>query len=340
MTTFTPPVVYGQRSCETDFRRACDSQQRHHSWLLYGPRGLGKTALAYKMAAFVLQTSPASPAPPDTLPELDPTQPTIKRILAGSHHHFLAVTPTVGKGAKTASISIESIRQIHDFLNLTALQGHTKVVVIDPFDAVVPAGGHALLKIIEEPPPHSLFILTAHSINTVPPTIRSRCRLQRLVPLSFDDFSTFLKTQDLPTTINEQELYQLSGGVPGRALLWLNQQEETFVVPLQNILKNLTNSMPIPHDPLLRLATIIDKDARADTSQNLWLLFWDRIFHWLHQHITTTPIHFHHPIFATWSRLLALYQRSERLYLARGQTVISVFFHIHHALAQGHNQKT
>ena len=335
MTTPMPPLdtVYGQHACEADFRHACDTQQRHHSWLLYGPKGLGKTALAYKMAAYVLQPATDEKATPQdklALPDIDPDSPLGKRMLASNHHHFLAVVPTISKGAKTASISIDSIRQIHEFLGLTALKGQTKVVIIDPFDAVVPAGGHALLKIIEEPPPHSLFILTAHNLSVVPPTIRSRCRLQRLVPLSPQDFSAFLATQSVPPSIKD-DLYQLSGGVPGRAMLWLNQQEKSFFTPLQSLLQSLTDAKPLPQERIIRLAETIDKDAKADNSNNLWLLFWDRIFHWLHQQITTTPTDFHHPVFATWHRLLNLCQRSERLYLSRAQTVVATFFHLQRA---------
>ena len=326
--------LYGHDACERAFRRACAQNMRHHAWLLHGAKGIGKTTLAYKMAAFVLKGQDGH-AEQETLPDIDVTDPIIQRMQAQSHQHFHYVSATSKQDAKTASISIEDIRAIHHFLTLTSSQGQTKVVMLDSFDDVIPIAAHALLKILEEPPPHALFIMTAHQLRFVPLTVRSRCRQQRLHPLNWQDFSAFLTEKGVTDTQHIQTAFVLSAGVPTRALQWLDLQENDFYQQLHNLLQRSSEQGRFPHHALLQLAEKIDKDKRQEGTQHLWQLFWDATLHWLKEQIKTHSTHTNREsLFMLWHYLLRLYRQSGQAYLSPMQTVMTTFFSIRKAFAQ------
>ena len=284
--------LYGHDACEKLFRRACAHKMRHHAWLLHGAKGIGKTTLAYKMAAFVLKGHGTDgQAEQETLPDIDETDLIVQRMQAQSHQHFLYVSATSKQDAKTSSISIEDIRAIHDFLTLTSSQGQTKVVIIDSFDDVIPIAAHALLKILEEPPSDALFIMTAHQLSLVPLTVRSRCRQQRLHPLRLEDFSAFLTEQGITDPQHIQTAFLLSAGVPTRALQWLQLQETEFYHQLHHLLQRSSEQGHFPHRAILQLAEKIDKDKREEGTYHLWQLFWDATLHWLKEKIKTHATH-------------------------------------------------
>lgn len=73
-------------------------------------------------------------------------------------------------------ISIEQIRELDDFINLTSHRNGYKVILIHPAEAMNPHAANALLKTLEEPPGNTVFILVSHKPQRLPPTIVSRCR--------------------------------------------------------------------------------------------------------------------------------------------------------------------
>jgi DNA polymerase-3 subunit delta' len=93
------------------------------------------------------------------------------------------------------------------------------VVIIDAVDDLERAAANALLKNLEEPPPHSLFLLVSHASERLLPTIRSRCRLLRLSPLDPDAMASALRAA-LPEAAEREiaELAEAAPGSPGRAL--------------------------------------------------------------------------------------------------------------------------
>lgn len=73
-------------------------------------------------------------------------------------------------------INIAQIRDLDDFINLSAHQNRYKLILIHPAEALNTAAANALLKKLEEPPPDVLFILVTHRVSAIPATIRSRCQ--------------------------------------------------------------------------------------------------------------------------------------------------------------------
>src|SRR5215475_14359677 len=182
-------VLFGHDGAEREFLAVYRSGRVPHAWLIGGEPGIGKATLAYRMARFVL----ANPAPSRlggaTSLALDPDHPTARRVAANAHTDLLALERTPGDTGKMRTvITVEQVRRLVSFFGSTAGEGGWRVCIVDSADELkYPEGSNALLKMLEEPPPRSLFLLVSHAPGRLLPTIRSRCRRLALRPLGRGD---------------------------------------------------------------------------------------------------------------------------------------------------------
>lgn len=147
--------------------------------LIHGRQGIGKLFFARGVAQSLLCESPG------------PTGMACERCAAcgwfesANHPDFRLIEP--GSLAETdedepdarkpsTQILIEQIRELPDFINISSHRGGTKVVLIHPAEALNVNAANALLKNLEEPPAGTFFLLVAHRIHYLLPTIRSRCQ--------------------------------------------------------------------------------------------------------------------------------------------------------------------
>jgi DNA polymerase III subunit delta' len=177
-------VLYGHAEAERDFLESYRSRRFAHSWLISGPRGIGKATLAYRMARFLL-ANPDPQAPSVQAAgslEVDPAHPVARRIAAQAQGDLLVVERTINEktGKLYQDIRVEDVRQTIGFFGSTAGEGGWRVAVVDSVDELNPSGANALLKILEEPPRRALLLLVSHAAGRVLPTIRSRCRVLAL----------------------------------------------------------------------------------------------------------------------------------------------------------------
>lgn len=171
-----------------------------HAVLLYGAAGIGKKNLALDFAQALLCESPDAQgygcgacrgcvlAAAGTHPDLRVVVPDAMAALRG--HDAAADDDAEAEpgaadhreGAKTPSreIRIEQVRELADFVGTTTFSGGVRVIVLAPAKSLNPASANALLKMLEEPPPATRFLLVSDSADDVLPTIRSRCVLQRV----------------------------------------------------------------------------------------------------------------------------------------------------------------
>ncbi|UNK57719.1 DNA polymerase III subunit delta' [Pseudoxanthomonas daejeonensis] len=145
-----------------------------HALLLCGPSGLGKRAVADRMAAYVLSAG-------------DPVAEARNRplIAAGTHPdlHVVSFMPNREGTRLRTEIVIEQIRELGRQLSLTPQYGRAQVAIIDPADALNGSAGNALLKTLEEPVPGRYLWLVSARPGRLPATIRSRCqRLEFRLP--------------------------------------------------------------------------------------------------------------------------------------------------------------
>ena len=183
-------VLFGHRDAEAALLNAYRSGRIPHAWLIGGAKGIGKATLAYRMARFVLANrDPSAPGVrgAETL-DVDPSDPVVRQISAGAHGGLLVLERTPNdKGVMRTVITVDETRETISFFGSTAAVGGWRICIVDTVDELNPNAANALLKILEEPPRQSLFLLVSHAPGRVLPTILSRCRRLALRPLSTPD---------------------------------------------------------------------------------------------------------------------------------------------------------
>jgi DNA polymerase-3 subunit delta' len=183
-------VLFGHREAEAALLSAYKSGRIAHAWLIGGAQGIGKATLAYRMARFVLthrDPLSATVQRAETL-AIDPNAPAARHIASGAHGGLLALERTANdKGVLRTVITVEETRETISFFGSTAAVEGWRVCIVDTVDELNPNAANALLKILEEPPQQSLFLLVSHAPARVLPTIQSRCRKLPLRPLSTED---------------------------------------------------------------------------------------------------------------------------------------------------------
>jgi DNA polymerase-3 subunit delta' len=207
-------MIFGHDIAVEQLRSSWQSRSLHHAWLLAGPRGVGKATFARAAAEFVL-SSAAGPA--FDLPGLDTPEnhPIAKLTAAGSHPdlRWLKRLENEKTGNLARNISVDQVRQLGEFLGLTPALSMWRVVVIDSVDELEKSAANALLKMLEEPPPNTLFLLVSHAPGRLLPTIRSRCRRLQFEAVPNDAMASILQ-KELPE-ISASERDQLIAGADG-----------------------------------------------------------------------------------------------------------------------------
>jgi DNA polymerase-3 subunit delta' len=210
----------GQDRAIGRFREALDSGALHHAWLLAGPRGVGKATFARLASTRLLANAAGPPVTPPGIATPE-DHPIARYLAAGSHPDFRWVERELNdKGdALRRNISVDQVRKLGTFFNSTTSLSPWRAVVIDSVDDLEREGANALLKMLEEPPANSLFLLVAHNPGRLLPTIRSRCRRLDFQTLD-DDVMASVLHRELPHVSDEDiaRLIPMAGGSVGRAL--------------------------------------------------------------------------------------------------------------------------
>lgn len=199
--------------------RAIRGGRPPQAWLLAGPPGVGKATLAYRIARYLLSYG-ASDRGQENL-EVPANDPVVALTKAGAHPGLLVLKrglhPETSKPMTV--LGVDEIRKLASFFGLTSGAGGWRVAIIDTADDMNDAAANALLKILEEPPARAILILLAHAPAKLVPTIRSRCQLLRLRPLSDEALAAELEHR--LSGISDEDrvrLVALSGGSLGAAL--------------------------------------------------------------------------------------------------------------------------
>jgi DNA polymerase-3 subunit delta' len=232
-------VIVGQDKAVAQFAAAWATGKLHHAWLLAGPRGVGKATFAHQAARRVLADG-AGPAVQLSGIASPDEHPIVKLVEAGSHPdmRWLERLTNEKTGNVNRNIKVDQVRELGEFMGMTAALSPWRVAVIDSVDDLEASAANALLKMLEEPPPNTLFFLVSHAPGRLLPTIRSRCRRLQFELLADDAMTSILDVQSPDLSDAERKrIVAMSFGSAGRALavaeLGLAKLEEAAVAILR-----------------------------------------------------------------------------------------------------------
>jgi DNA polymerase-3 subunit gamma/tau len=171
--------VVGQEAVVRTLRNAIERDQVRQAYLFAGPRGTGKTSMAR-----ILAKSLNCATGPTTTP--DRTCQACVSIAAGTSLDVIEMDAASQRG-------IDDIREIRERVVLQPAEGRYKVYILDEAHQLTDAAWNALLKLIEEPPPHLVFVFCTTDLAKVLPTVRSRCQTFVFQRPRFSELVTLLR---------------------------------------------------------------------------------------------------------------------------------------------------
>lgn len=194
-------TIIGHYSNTTMLQKMLAGKRLPHALLFVGPPGIGKVLVAKSLAASLLcgGTSPCGYCS------------SCLALAHQNHANLLVITPD------GASIKIDQIRAIQHEIAMRSSSGQARVCIIEDAGKMTKEAANSLLKMLEEPPEHFYFILTAASIHAVLNTILSRCLVMKFLPLLPEQMIAALQHKGFS---QEQAAVaaRLSGGRLGKAL--------------------------------------------------------------------------------------------------------------------------
>ncbi len=154
--------VTGQEFITETLRNAVATGRVAHAYIFAGPRGVGKTTTARIVAKALNCENPENGEPCNSCSQC-------VEITKGSHPDVIEIDAASNRG-------VDQIRELRESVHYAPVKGKRKVYIIDEFHMLTKEAFNALLKTLEEPPEHVVFILATTELDRIPPTILSRCQ--------------------------------------------------------------------------------------------------------------------------------------------------------------------
>ena len=199
----------------TDAWNARETHPIHPVWMLCGPRGIGEATFAYHIAKMVYGN--------------------VGDFFIIDLDHNIDERGSAKTDAK--SISVHTVRAMIERMQMSSMSGKWRVILIDAVDELTVAAENAILKLLEEPPQQTLFLLVTHQLSNVLPTVRSRARVEKMRPLTMSELRE-LCTKFMPDTEISSEILKLSNGSFGKIANLKSSGGDIIYEELLNILNN------------------------------------------------------------------------------------------------------
>lgn len=181
--------IVGQAKAKQILRLALARKKTSHAYLFQGPTGVGKKLAARAFAALL---NCRAEERGDSCGQC----PACRKMASDNHPDFLAIGPQAGK----AQIAIDQIRDLKKALSYPPVEAGFRVVMLADIHQTMARKevANSLLKTLEEPPAHTVFVLTAVEAAGILPTIVSRCQVIPFYPLAYDLVCAALAGDGLP----------------------------------------------------------------------------------------------------------------------------------------------
>lgn len=216
--------IYGQQAQQKFLQSAIVNNRLAHTYLFYGPKGLGKKlTLEFFIKSILCENVKQKPCGHCEF---------CKLLERKSYLDLYTI------GDQQTELSIDDIRDFIKRISLAKVHGQVKIAVIYQAENLNIYSSNALLKTLEEPPASTIIILVADRINHLPATVLSRCQLVKFQALSYQDMFEWLKSFSLSAE-ERLTVINLSFGRPGLALQLMSDNLETFKKNCNFIIKLL-----------------------------------------------------------------------------------------------------
>lgn len=181
------------------------------SWLVCGKKGVGKRTLVKSFANYLLT----------------------------KNHNSIALDLYVVEGD---TIGVDKIREMKNFLYLSSIQSEYKVAIVDSLEEMTNNAKNSILKILEEPPRNSKIFIISHKPHDVQVTIKSRCFLLNLLPLTYDETKQVVFSQHKLDDKIFDEMITLFPGSPGMIINGINNNIYELYRHFYELLHGFNNS--------------------------------------------------------------------------------------------------
>jgi DNA polymerase III subunit delta' len=187
---------FGHAEVESGLLRSYLSGHLPQAFIVGGPPGVGKATLAWRLARFLLAHPDPAAAAGAARADLfvAPEHPVSRQIAALAHPDLVLLRREWNEKDKRflTEIRVEDVRRAIHVFQQAAGRGGYRICILDCAEDLNAHSANALLKLIEEPPPRSLFLIVAHRPGQMLATLRSRCQKILLKPLAAADIGKFV----------------------------------------------------------------------------------------------------------------------------------------------------
>ncbi len=207
------PSIIGHSRQIAELKRAVEFARVPNAYIFSGPRGIGKrrVADAFTAALFCAEARSRGMAPCGECA-------SCRKLAGGNHPDRFTIEPEESERGAVQSIKIDPLRELQASLQFKPLEAPAKVAVIDGADRMMDAAANSLLKILEEPPERTHFILITPFPQRLLPTIRSRCRHIAFSPIPDAELAAEIARQREIPEREAVRIARLAGGSMGTAM--------------------------------------------------------------------------------------------------------------------------
>ncbi len=252
--------VSGQTTVVDTIRNAVIASKTVHAYLFAGPRGTGKTTVARILAR-----------------SLNCLETDLSMRPCNKCDHCVSVTSGMFLDLMeidaASNNSVEDIRDLREKINYAPSQGRYKVYIVDEVHMLSGAAFNALLKTLEEPPPHAVFVLATTELHKVPATVKSRCQCHTFRRISVNDIVERLKmiAHQEKIQIDDDALYALARSSTGSLRDAVSLLDQVMIGPESTVtLKSIQNILGTTTDTLV--AAIVGALANGKLSSGIELI--------------------------------------------------------------------
>ena len=238
----------------------------------------------------------------------------MQKIQAQAHPDLLIIQ----KEEKKQSVSVEAVREINHYLNLSAAISDHRVIIIDAIDDLNKSSNNATLKILEEPPQNVFLFIVNHNSAKLLDTIRSRCQIIKINNPSYQEFQTILQAKI--AGIDDKEIKILAKITDNSIGLALEMSNCKAI----DIYSHITQLILEKNEK-----SILDLAKKISSDNVLWNIFEKLIIFYLYEtlHLPNGQMTFNseNQIFFISDKITNLLSATKNLNLDKSQSIINIF---------------